>query len=493
MATVTFSTTEPIVSATFEVCGLACLMCVGGVEAEAAVPRLGDPATCDREGLSRQLTVPYTVGTAVQVSFGCRHYADAASLTATLVTSCTMPPTVAPTVAPSTTPTLSPTPVPTRPPSTSPTPSPTPPPTSPPTRTPTAPPTESPSPAPTAAPSTSQPTSEGDTWSPTAAPTLTLSPTAAPIRPLTKDISVTTPKPEQQQSAPSGEDDAGGIGTQTIVIAVTGIVLVIGAAVTWRRRHNRAPDSERHLPPPARSNPTFAPGAAADDYEDPVPVAMQGRPRKQGETGAGTQEHRGREQRRRREQPAISNPAFPNRIYAAINENVAGVAGGVQCAAVPSGSGDVHHVPMAGGHTFAVPMARSAETVTDSCSSGHYEAPVAVTMQDRAHAATRDQPPIPSTAGHPGTAQDAGDYEAPVPVAVQDQRFAETRDQPPIPSRGPVYHVLQMHSQVPRGTGEYVSLNGNQQPYNGAGNQPDAGNYVSLDGNQRAYGSNSTA
>ena len=161
-------------------------------------------------------------------------------------------------------------------------------------------------------------------------------------------------------------------------------------------------------------------------------MAMHGRPRQQEAPEARARERREREQRRRREQHAIPNPAFANRTYTAINENVAGVVGH------PGTNRD------AGGYA----------------------------------------------AMH---TQNAGDYEAPLPVAMQDRTHAATRDQQPIPIRGPVYHEVKMYGQAPRGSDEYLSLDGNQQPYSGAGNQPGAGNYVSLDGNQRAYGSNSTA
>ena len=120
---------------------------------------------------------------------------------------------------------------------------------------------------------------------------------------------------------------------------------------------------------------------------------------------------------------------------------------------------------------------------------------------NRVYAAINES--VVGVAGHPGTSRDVAGHAAvrsgtrvsPVPVATQcqDQRFAEMRDQPPMPIRGPVYHEVQMYGQAPRGTGNYVSLNGNQHTYSGVGNQAGAGNYASLDGNQRAYGSNSTA
>ena len=57
-----------------------------------------------------------------------------------------------------------------------------------------------------------------------------------------------------------------------------GIVIVIGAAALWRKRNHRSPAAPDVRRPPAVRNPTFALGAAAaEDYEKPVPVAMQDR------------------------------------------------------------------------------------------------------------------------------------------------------------------------------------------------------------------------
>ena len=84
----------------------------------------------------------------------------------------------------------------------------------------------------------------------------------------------------------------------------------------------------------------------------------------------------------------------------------------------------------------------------------------------------------------------AEDYEEPVPVAMQDRTYAEIRDQPPPPLMGvprPVYHEVQMSNQAPQraDAGSYVSLDGNQQTYSSAGNQP--ASYASLDGHRQTY------
>ena len=105
-------------------------------------------------------------------------------------------------------------------------------------------------------------------------------------------------------------------------------------------------------------------------------------------------------------------------------------------------------------------------------------------------AVPRLQPAVRNPTFALGTAAAAEDYEEPVPVAMQDRTYAEIRDQPPPPLMGgprPVYHEVQMYNEAPQraDTGSYVSLDGNQQTYSGARNQP--GSYASLDGHRQTY------